>query len=119
MVLSYWDLWFALVTDADFDSSWDRMIEHFRSARKTGFFREDAERKLCHLRDLQQRLQQATIEISDIVSQTDPSPTEFRRARNQVLKRTPRPSEWSDAMRYTPKKTPLRPCPARVLATFS
>jgi hypothetical protein len=104
MVLSYWDLWFALVTNADFDGSWDRMIEHFRSARKTGFSREDAERKLCHLRDLQQRLQQATIEISDIVSQGDSSPAELRRARNQILKRTPRPAEWSDAMRYTPKK---------------
>ena len=26
--LSYWDLWFALVADADFDGSWDRFVEH-------------------------------------------------------------------------------------------
>jgi len=102
--LSYWDVWFALVTDADFDGSWERFVEHFRSQKQQGISRHLAERKLSHLRDLQRRLRQAEVEISDIVAHTDQSPVELRRARNQVLTREPREYEWSDAMRHTPKQ---------------
>ena len=102
--LSYWDVWFALVADADFDGSWDRFVEHFRSQKQQGISRHLAERKLSHLRDLQRRLRQAEVEISDIVAHTDQSPVELRRARNQVLTREPREYEWSDAMRHTPKQ---------------
>ena len=28
LALSYWDLWFALVADADFEGSWERFVEH-------------------------------------------------------------------------------------------
>jgi len=102
--LSYWDVWFALVTDADFDGSWERFVEHFRSQKQQGISRHLAERKLSHLRDLQRRLRQAEVEISDIVAHTEQSPVELRRARNQVLTREPRQDEWSDAMRHTPKQ---------------
>jgi hypothetical protein len=104
LALSYWDLWFALVADADFESSWERFVEHLRGQKAKGVGRDLAERKLSHLRDLQQRLQQAGVELGAILAQADRSPVALRRARQQVLERTPRESEWSDAMRFTPKQ---------------
>ena len=104
MALSYWDLWFALVADADFAGSWERFVEHLRGQKAKGMGRELAERKLSHLRDLQQRLQQAGVELGDILAQADRSPAALRRARQQVLEREPRASAWSEAMRYTPKQ---------------
>ncbi len=102
MALSYWDLWFALVANANFDGSWDQLVTHLRS--QPGASSRLAERKLSHLRDLQQRLQQADVAIPDLVAQAPPSPTELRRAQNQVLKRDLREHEWSEAMRYTPRQ---------------
>jgi len=102
--LSYWDLWFTLVANADFDSNWERIIEHLRTGMKQGFARRLAERKLSHVRDLQRRLRQADVEISDIIAQTDRLPGELKQARNQVLKREPRETEWSDAMRNPPSQ---------------
>ena len=104
MALSYWDLWFALVADADFEGSWERFVEHLRGQKAKGVGRDLAERKLSHLRDLQQRLQQAGVELGDILAQADRSPVALRRARQQVLEREPRASAWSDAMRHTPKQ---------------
>ena len=102
--LSYWDLWFALVADADFDGSWDRFVEHLRGQKNQGGSSRLAERKLSHLRELERRLRQANVEISAIVAQIDQVPVELRRARNQVLTRAPREDEWSDAMRHTPRQ---------------
>jgi hypothetical protein len=53
LALSYWDLWFALVADADFAGSWERFVEHLRAQKATGMARDLVERKLSHLRDLQ------------------------------------------------------------------
>jgi hypothetical protein len=75
MALSYWDVWFVLVANAKFGSSWDRFVEHFRSQQ--GASSHFVERKLSHIRDLQRRLQQADVEIRDVVAQADPSPAEF------------------------------------------
>jgi hypothetical protein len=102
--LSYWDLWFALVADADFEGSWERFVEHLRVQKTQGGFSRLAERKLSHLRELERRLRQADVAISAIVAQVDQLPVELRRARNQVLTREPRESEWSDAMRHTPRQ---------------
>jgi hypothetical protein len=104
MTLSYWDLWFALVTDADFAGSWERFVEHLREQKARGAGRDLAERKLSHLRDLQQRLQHGGVELRDILAQVDRSAVALRQARHQVLTREPRASEWSDAMRSTPKQ---------------
>ena len=104
LALSYWDLWFALVADADFAGSWERFGEHLRAQKATGMARSHVERKLSHLRDLQQRLRQAGVELSDILGQADRSPVALRRARHQVLERDPRASEWSDAMRHPPRQ---------------
>lgn len=102
--LSYWDLWFALVADADFDGSWDRCVAHLRWQKNQGGSSRLVERKLSHLRELERRLRQANVEISAIVAQIDQLPGELRRARNQVLTREPREYEWSDAMRHTPRQ---------------
>jgi len=102
--LSYWDLWFALVAEADFDGDWERLRQRFREDRAKLFSRESAERKLSHVRDLHQRLQQAGVGMADILRHADPSPGELRRARNRVLKRELREREWSEAMRHTPKQ---------------
>jgi hypothetical protein len=102
--LSYWDLWFALVADADFAGSWERFVEHLRLQKNQGGSSRLAERKLSHLRELERRLWQADVTISAIVAQVDQSPVELRRARNQILTREPREDEWSDAMRHTPRQ---------------
>ena len=102
--LSYWDLWFALVADADFDGSWDRFVAHLRGQKNQGGSSRLAERKLSHLRELERRLRQAHVEISAIVAQIEQVPVELRRARTQVLTRAPREAEWSDAMRHTPRQ---------------
>lgn len=102
--LSYWDLWFALVADADFDGSWDRFVAHLRWQKNQGGSSRLVERKLSHLRELERRLRQANVEISAIVAPIDQLPGALRRARNQVLTREPREYEWSDAMRHTPRQ---------------
>lgn len=102
--LSYWDLWFALVADADFDGSWDRCVAHLRWQKNQGGSSRLVERKLSHLRELERRLRQANVEISAIVAPIDQLPGALRRARNQVLTREPREYEWSDAMRHTPRQ---------------
>jgi hypothetical protein len=104
LTLSYWDLWFALVADADFDGSWDRCVAHLQWQKKQGGARRLAERKVSHLRDLQRRLRQADVEISAIVAQIEQLPVELRRARHQVLTREPRDYAWSAAMRHTPRQ---------------
>jgi hypothetical protein len=91
-----------MVANADFDGSWDSYMDHLRSEARGA--RRLAERKLSHIRDLQRRLWQANVGLSDIMAQTDQSPAELRRARNQVLTREPREHEWSDAMRHTPRQ---------------
>ena len=66
--LSYWDLWFALVADVDFDGSWERFAAHLRGRKNQGGSSRLAERQLSHLRDLERRLRQANVEISAIVA---------------------------------------------------
>ena len=104
LALSYWDLWFALVADADFEGSWERFVEHLRLQKNQGGSSRLAERKLSHLRELERRLWQADVTISAIVAQVDQLPVELRRARNQILTREPREYEWSDAMRHPPRQ---------------
>src|SRR4029450_924675 len=50
--LSYWDLWFALVADTDFDGSWDRFVEYLRMQKNQGGSNRLAEGKLGALRGL-------------------------------------------------------------------
>src|SRR4029453_15938622 len=104
LALSYWDLCFPVVADADFDGSLERFAEHLRGQKNQGGSSRLGERKVSHLRELERRLRQANVEISAIVAQIEQVPVELRRARTQVLTRAPREDEWSDAMRHTPRQ---------------
>ena len=75
--LSYWDLWFTLVADADFEGSWDRFVAHLRVPKNQGGSSRLAERKLSHLRELERRLRHADVAISAIVAQVDQLPVEY------------------------------------------
>jgi hypothetical protein len=77
LALSYWDLWFALVADADFDGSWERFVAHLRGQKNQSGSSRLAERKLSHLRELERRLRQAHVEISAIVAQIEQVPVDL------------------------------------------
>ena len=102
--LSYWDLWFALVADADFEGSWERFVEHLRLQKNPGGSSRLAERKLSHLRELERRLWQADVTISAIVAQVDQFPSSYDGLATGSFTREPREYEWSDAMRHTPRQ---------------
>src|SRR5271157_5050801 len=65
--LSYWDLWFALVAVMMHNGDLDRLANRIKE--KKGFFydRRSIERKRWHLRDLNRRLEEASIIPADIV----------------------------------------------------
>ncbi len=109
VVLTYWDLWFALVAVGDYAGEFGRLAERLKEAR-IGSFSNDraAERKRCHLRDLEKRLAGAGLTAEDIVAAAgDLARTEIRRARSRVLEHTEREREWSEPMRNTPRKRRL------------
>src|SRR4030095_3885386 len=62
LALSYWDLWFVLVADGDFEGSGDRFVEYLRTQKNQGGSSRLAERKLNHLRELARRLRHADVE---------------------------------------------------------
>src|SRR5262249_33727700 len=87
LALTYWDVWFALVAARDCDSDLNRLAERLgdeKAVRSLG--RRAAERKRCHLRDLQKRLAAAGRTVEDVlVAAGDLAQTELRRARKRVL----------------------------------
>lgn len=104
--LSYWDLWFALVAVKDFGGDLDRLAERLgQKQRFQSFDRRSAERKRSHLRDLQRRLDEASVTPDQIATAAgDLARTELRRARSRVLEHSEREREWSVPMRETPRK---------------
>jgi hypothetical protein len=106
VVLTYWDLWFALVAVRDYAGDFGRLVERLKEAR-SGFFSNDraAERKRYLFRDLEKRLADARLTAEDVVAAAgDLARTEIRRARSRVLEHTEREREWSEPMRNTPRK---------------
>src|SRR5260370_32788575 len=58
--LSYWDLWFALVAERDFDGDLLRLARQPAGDRSSLYYsRDSAERKQSHLLDLSHRLESA------------------------------------------------------------
>jgi len=105
--LTYWDLWFALIAEADFGGSLDRLAAHMKEKRRGGLAwgRDSLERMLAHLRDLQRRLLQAGIGVTDLVSKAgDMVKSEAKRARNQILDKPAAQGEWSEAMSHPPRQ---------------
>lgn len=104
--VSYWDLWFAIVTGNEYDGDLDRLAEHFREDRSRSLGRETATRKLSHLRDLQVRLRNAGLSMTAVLAAAGPDlvKQEERRAAGRVLKHNERQYERSVAMRCPPRE---------------
>jgi hypothetical protein len=106
MVLSYWDIWFVLVAVRDYAGDFVRLAKRLKEGKSSFFLNSRAaERKRCHLRDLEKRLAGAELTAEDVVAAAgDLARTEIRRARTRVLEHTEREREWSEPMRNTPRK---------------
>lgn len=105
VALSYWDVWYALLADDDFDSDLDQLAQELQKMRKSCINSDAAKRKLSHLRDVQQRLVTAGIGLPDIVAAI-PSKlknSESRRAYGRIIKHNQRSYELSEPMRVLPE----------------
>lgn len=103
--ISYWDLWFLLVAETTFNGDLNLLAQHLRDARN-GWHRDDAVRKLNHLRDLQQRLEDAGITLTAALAaaNSDLVKIEKRRAAGRILNHNERQHERSDPMLNPPEK---------------
>lgn len=102
---SYWDVWYALLSDKDFDGDLNGLADDLRSTRRGFSWSDDTRRKLSHLRDLQQRLKQAGLGLSDILAAIPPAlaKAEQRRAHGRIIKHNERSYELSEPMRVLPE----------------
>lgn len=102
---SYWDVWYALLADKQFEGDLDRLADELRKMRRGFSCADDTKRKLSHLRDLQQRLKQAGLGLSDIVAAIAPelAKAEQRRAHGRIIKHNQRSYELSEPMRVLPE----------------
>ena len=106
ILLTYWDLWFALVAVRDCGGDFVPLADRIKE-RKSFFSidRRAVERKRSHLRDLEKRLSDVGLTAEDVVAAAgDLARSEIRRARSRVLEHSEREREWSQAMRNTPRK---------------
>jgi hypothetical protein len=109
LVLTYWDLWFALVAVRDYAGDFGRLAGGLKERKGFIIDRRAVERKRSHLRDLEGRLAGAGLTAQDIVAAAgDLARTEIRRARSRVLEHSERQQEWSEPMRNTPRKRRFR-----------
>jgi len=105
IVLTYWDLWFALVAVKDYAGNFGRLAKSLKEGKSFFFSSRTVERKRCHLRDLERRLAAAGLTAESVVAAAgDLARTEIRRARTRVLEHAEREREWSEPMRNTPRK---------------
>lgn len=109
LLITYWDVWFLLVLQADFDGDWGALTGQLRGERQgAGLFsrRETAEALLSHLRVLQRTLTEAALTPEAVLGPAGPTllKTERRRARQHLWERTPRPEEKSEWMWRTPRR---------------
>ena len=105
IVLTYWDLWFALVVVKDYAGNFGRLAKSLKEGKSFFFSSRTDERKRCHLRDLERRLAAAGLTAESVVAAAgDLARTEIRRARTRVLEHAEREREWSEPMRNTPRK---------------
>ncbi len=103
--LSYWDLWFALVAVMMHNGDLDRLANQIKEERGFFYDRKSIERKRWHLRDLNRRLEEASVTPTDIVRAAgDLAKTEKRRAIKKVSESIHREREFSEPMRNTPRE---------------
>ncbi len=106
-VVTYWDVWFAIVLVADLAGDWDKLADHLRQEIKTSYsFRRYAtEGFLCHLQHLRQALDEAGLSVQDILSSVEPDLLKRQKykARQKILKDSPSDHEQSFWMLHTPR----------------
>jgi hypothetical protein len=104
--LSYWDVWYALLASDRFEGDLNLLATELRESRGGMFGSDAAERKLSHLRDLQQRLATAGICLADVLAAIPPemAKAESRRAHGRIIKHNQRSYELSEAMRTLPSE---------------
>jgi hypothetical protein len=106
LLLTFWDLWFAVVAARDSDGDCVRLARKLGNERSSiRDSRDSIERKQSHLLDLTRRLNSAWLTIDQVIAAAgDLARTERRRADKFVLKDALRERDWSDAMRHTPRE---------------
>jgi len=103
--LSYWDLWFALVAVMMHNGDLDRLANRIKEEKGFFYDRRSIERKRWHLRDLNRRLEEASVTPTDIVRAAgDLAKTEKRRAIKKASESIHREREFSEPMRNTPRQ---------------
>lgn len=104
--LSYWDVWYVLLAENEFDGELDNLGCELREMRKLSCNSEEAEQKLSHLRDLQRRLAEAGFTLADVLCAIPPAlvKAEARRAHGRILKHNQRSYELSEPMRVLPEE---------------
>jgi len=104
--LSYWDVWYALLTQDQFGGDLEQLAQALRAMSKGCPSSEDAKRKLSHLRDFQQRLTSSEVSLAEVVAAISPelAKTEARRAHGRIVKHNQRSYELSEPMRLLPEE---------------
>lgn len=103
--VTYWDLWFVIVLFNEFGGDWAKMIEYFRGKVRAGASQYGAEPLYSHLRQLHHRLTQAQLPAEAILGEDGSNllKREKRRAKKNILERSPPYREMSHWMIHTPR----------------
>jgi hypothetical protein len=102
--MSYWDLWFSIVAVLRHDGDLDRLANQIKEAKVFFFDNHSKERKLCHIRGLKRRLNEASVIPADIIlAAPDLAKKVRQRALDRVSKSARWEREWSEPMRNTPR----------------
>jgi hypothetical protein len=105
LALSYWDLWFALIAVTMHEGDLGRLAKRIKEEKGLYYDRDSIERKRCHLRDLERRLEEASIAPAEVVDAAgDLARAEKRRALKKVMDPLHREQESSEPMRDTPRR---------------
>lgn len=105
VVLSYWDVWYVLLAEDEFEGGLDQLGLELRGSCKGSDVSDDVKRKRNHLRDLQQRLTTDGISVQEILDAlpTELTNAETRRAYGRIFKHNERAYEHSEPMRWLPE----------------
>jgi hypothetical protein len=107
LALTYWDLWLLVVLLTDFAGDWEQLAKRFHAESGALSLRRDSvEGLLNHLRGLRQRLAKAGVSPASALGPDGPSllKSERRRARREILEKSPREQDKSARMRHTPRR---------------
>lgn len=99
----HFDVWFALVTTADFDADADALRGELEATLQSTFHRRDEmQAKLSHLADLRSRLDAAGLSFVDLVGAEEPDKQLLAKARRKVLDQALEGRAMTEPMHATP-----------------